>query len=77
MFSARLKKLRTDNGYTQQSMADKIEISLNAYQKYEHGDRMPPYETVVKLADIFNVSLDYLFCRDDFIKSHGVSVGEP
>ena len=35
MFNKRLRKMRMKQGITQQSMADKLQISLNAYQKYE------------------------------------------
>ena len=33
--------------------------------KYEHGERVPPTETLVKLADFYHVSVDYLLCRTD------------
>lgn len=70
MFNERLKTIRKTSKITQQSMANKLEISLNAYQKYEQGERSPSLETLVQIADIFDVSLDYLLCRDDFIRSH-------
>lgn len=63
-------------GFTQQNMADKLEISLNAYQKYEQAERSPSLECLVKIADIFNVSIDYLLCRDTFIHSLATSADE-
>ena len=57
-------------------MADMLQISLNAYQKYEQAERSPSLDSLVKLADIFNVPADFLLCRDEFLKSLGVSVDE-
>ena len=71
MFPERLKAIRKESPYTQQNIADILGISLNAYQKYEQAERSPSLETLVKLADIFNVSTDYLLERTD-VKSFGV-----
>ncbi len=73
MFGKRLREVRMKRGFTQQNMADKLELSLNAYQKYEQSERYPSFDCLVRIADIFDVSLDYLLCRDDFIKSHATS----
>ena len=67
MFSDRLRKLRKESGLTAQYMADKLELSLRAYQFYESGKREPSLRTLVKIADILIVSTDYLLCRDDWI----------
>lgn len=76
MFNKRLREIRMKRKFTQQNMADQLGISLNAYQKYEQAERSPSLECLVKIADIFNISLDYLLCRDDFMKSHGVFFDE-
>lgn len=76
MFHVRLRELRMKNKYTQQKMADMLTLTLNAYQKYEQAERMPPADTLVKIADIFNVPMDYLLGRDTYLKSLGVSVDE-
>lgn len=76
MFNKRLRKVRMELGYTQQNMADKLGISLNAYQKYEQAERCPSLDCIVVIADIFDVSLDYLLCRDEFIQSHATSADE-
>ncbi len=76
MFHTRLRALRIKNNFTQQHMADVLTLSLNAYQKYEQAERLPPYDTLVKIADMFNVPTDYLLGRDDYLKSLGVSVDE-
>ncbi|MCI9542040.1 MAG: helix-turn-helix transcriptional regulator [Lachnospiraceae bacterium] len=76
MFNTRLRSLRMKRKYTQQNMADMLQVSLNAYQKYEQAERSPSLDCLVKLADILNVPTDFLLCRDDFLKSLGVSVDE-
>lgn len=76
MFNKRLRAIRMQLGFTQQNMADKLNISLNAYQKYEQGERSPSLDCLVLIADIFDVSLDYLLCRDKFIQSHATSADE-
>lgn len=76
MFNKRLRAIRMQMGFTQQNMADKLGISLNAYQKYEQSERSPSLDCIVKIADTFDVSLDYLLCRDEFIKSHATSADE-
>lgn len=76
MFNKRLRELRIKNKFTQQNMADKLGLSLNAYQKYEQSERSPSLECLVSIADILDVSLDYLLCRDEFIKSHATFSGE-
>lgn len=74
MFHIRLREQRIRHHYTQQRMADILELSLNAYQKYEQAERCPSFECLVKIADLFQVSIDYLFGRDEFLQSLGVSV---
>jgi transcriptional regulator with XRE-family HTH domain len=76
MFSSRLRSLRMKRGYTQQRMADMLTLSLNAYQKYEQSERLPPLDTLVKLADILECPTDFLLGRDAFLCSLGVCVDE-
>ena len=76
MFSKRLRGARMRIMLTQQQMADLLSVSLNAYQKYEQGERSPSLDTLVKIADILNTSVDYLLGRDEYLRSLGVSVDE-
>ena len=76
MFNKRLRALRMKNKLTQQKMADMLDLSLNAYQKYEQAERTPSFDCLVKIADILQVPTDFLLGRDDFLKSLGVSVDE-
>ena len=76
MFGKRLRSMRIKRQYTQQQMADFIDVALRTYQGYEGETRCPSFDTLVRLSDILNVSLDYLFGRDEFMRSHGVSFDE-
>lgn len=60
-----LKKLRKDAGYTQLVVQMKTGIEQALISKYENGERVPPTETLVLLADFYGVSLDYILCRTD------------
>ena len=60
-----LKQLRKSNGYTQLAVQMKTGIEQALLSKFENGDRVPPTETLVRLADFYNVSIDYILCRTD------------
>lgn len=55
-----LKKLRKERGMTQAEAAEALGISRSTFGMYEQGNRQPDFETEEKIADLFNVSLDYL-----------------
>lgn len=76
MFSQRLNETRKSKGVTAQQMADLLHINIRSYRAYESADRSPNIEILVKIADILDVSTDYLLCRDDFLKSHATSFDE-
>lgn len=61
----RLKTLRNEKGYNQTYVAKQLGITQQAYANYERGARQPDNETLVKLADLFNVSVDYILGRTD------------
>ncbi len=63
----KLKELRLENGWTQQQVADKIGVSRVNYTRYELNASEPDFEILLKLADLFDVSLDYIFDRQKFI----------
>lgn len=71
MFGKRLRKIRMNKGFTQQKMADLLNIGLRSYQKYEECSREPSFDLLVQIADILDSSTDYLLCRDEYLKSHG------
>lgn len=59
-FSERLKKLRKQAQLTQVDVAEKLGISQPAYASWEHGVKKPTQENLVKIAQVLNVSVDYL-----------------
>ena len=67
-FEKRLREARMKRGLTQQTLAEAVDIALRTYQCYEQGTRRPSYEVLVALADELMVSVDYLLCRDQYIK---------
>lgn len=58
-----LKALRLKKDYTQIAVQMKTGIEQALLSKFENGERVPPTETLVKLADFYNVSIDYILCR--------------
>lgn len=60
-----LKILRKNKGYTQIALQMKTGIEQALLSKFENGERIPPTETLIKLADFYNVSIDYILCRTD------------
>lgn len=61
----RLKLLRKSRGLTQVSLQMQTGIEQALLSKYENGERVPPTETLLKLAEFYNVSIDYILCRTD------------
>lgn len=55
--------LRKESGLTQQQVANIIQTTLRQYQRFEKGEQKPGYDNLLKLADCFQVSLDYLTGR--------------
>lgn len=59
----RLKQLRKERGITQLKLAMDLNLNQNSISRYETGDHEADYETLIKIADYFNVSIDYLLGR--------------
>ena len=62
-FCGRLTMLRKDRHLTQGQMAEKLGVSRPSYTCYEIGNAFPPLGTLCKIAEFFEVSLDYLVGR--------------
>ncbi len=58
--SEKLRALRKKSSYTQEDISRKLNIQRQTYCNYENDARTPPLETVVALAEIYHVSVDYL-----------------
>ena len=61
----RLRDLREDADRTQQDVAEYLNMHRSVYRRYESGERETPAWVVVKLADFYQVSTDYLLGRTD------------
>ena len=59
----RLKELREDNDLTQDYIAKMLKISQRSYSHYELEDRQMPLDLLIKLADYYDVSVDYIIGR--------------
>lgn len=64
MHLKKLRDLREDHDLLQKEVADILGISQTVYSRYERGYQNIPLEHLVKLADYYKVSLDYIFERD-------------
>ena len=64
IFSEKLKEKRKSKGYTQEQMSKLLDIGQSAYAKWENGRTEPNFEMLLKLADLFDVSLDWFFGRE-------------
>lgn len=64
----RLKELRKKRKISQLKLALDLNMNQNAISRYENMEREADYKTLIKLADYFDVTLDYLLGRSDKIK---------
>lgn len=64
-FSKRLSELRKSKKVTQKELADLLQVAVRTVQYYESEEKRPDYEGLVKLADFFDVTIDYLVGRSD------------
>ena len=61
----RIIELRKKSGFNQQTVSEKIGCVLKTYQNYEQNHNYPTLEYATKLAELYNVSIDYLLGRSD------------
>lgn len=67
IFKDVLKKLRKDARLSQNQLAEKLGLAPSTIGNYEQGTRIPDYETLELIADFFNVNMDVLFNRNEYI----------
>ena len=70
MFFQRLADLRTDSDKTQQEIADLLECKREVYRRYEKGIHEIPVWALIKLAQYYNTSTDYILGLTDEIKPY-------
>ncbi|AEG16026.1 MAG: hypothetical protein PWP72_2102 [Thermoanaerobacter sp.] len=68
--SARLRELRTSRKISQTALSNAIGVSQRAISYYEAGKDIPTLDVLIRLADFFDVSLDYLVGRSDDPRRH-------
>ncbi|GEB30067.1 helix-turn-helix domain-containing protein [Enterococcus casseliflavus] len=69
----RIRDLREDNDLTQHQIATLLNISQSTYSRYENGELEIPIQTLIKLANYYNTSIDYLVNLTDVRTSYKAS----
>ena len=65
IFSERLLARRKEIGLTQKQVAENLKLDNSTYGKYEKGTRVPSLEILIKIADFYDISIDYLMGKSD------------
>jgi transcriptional regulator with XRE-family HTH domain len=55
-----IKDLRTKNNYLQKEISQYLQVAASTYSQYENSKSRPDYETLIKLAKLYNVSIDFI-----------------
>ncbi|MGD6931860.1 helix-turn-helix domain-containing protein [Bacillus thuringiensis] len=63
-----IRDLRKQKGITQEELAQSLQLSESTIGMYERNERQPDYNTLIRIADYFNVSTDFLLGRDSNVK---------
>lgn len=61
----KIRELREDNDLSQMECAKLFYVAKNTYIRYETGERIPPFDFIIRVANYYNVSIDYLAGRTD------------
>lgn len=75
LFGENLRKLRKERNLTQKELAEYLGVTGRTIGYYENGERFPSPDTINRIADLFNVSLDWLFGRTN-IRTPVIKVSE-
>lgn len=65
MFNERLKSLRNKKSISQYELAERLNLTRGQIGNYEQGKRQPDYETLMKIADFFDCTIDFLIGKSD------------
>lgn len=60
-----MRELREQRGYTQLKVALDLSLNQNSISRYENGTREAGYNMLIRFADYYGVSIDYILCRTD------------
>lgn len=61
----RIRDIREDNDLTQKQVSDYLHCDQSLYSKYERGQREIPLSLIIKLSELYNISVDYLVGKTD------------
>lgn len=75
-FHERLRELRKHSPLMQKDIATQIGVSVRTFQQYELGKIEPSIEKLILLSQIFDVTVDFLICRDEYLSEVGVAKSE-
>lgn len=64
MYFKKIEDLRIDHDMTQQDVADYLGCKREVYRRYEKGTRTIPVDFLIRLADLYKVSVDYILDRE-------------
>lgn len=73
LFVIRLRKLMSDSRLSNKQLAIEIGVSQSQLSHMIHNERIPYIDILIKMADRFNVSIDWLVGRDDFLEEHRIN----
>ena len=65
-FFEQFNSLRLENGYTRSQLAEKLNVSVRLISYWENGKRECDFDMLIKIANLFSVSIDYLLGRKDY-----------
>ena len=65
-FFEQIYALRIENNLSRQQLADKLHVSVRLISYWENGQRECDFDMLIKIADLFSVSIDYLLGRKDY-----------
>lgn len=68
-----MRTLRKKANYRQEDVSRLLNIQRQTYSNYENASRTPPLEIIIALAEIYNVSVDYLVCGIDHVSDRNAS----
>ena len=76
IFADKLIQLRKQKGWSQEELAEKMEVTRQSVSKWESAQSVPDIERILQLSDIFDVSLDYLLKNNEDINEQILSADE-
>ncbi|MBH0166899.1 helix-turn-helix transcriptional regulator [Fictibacillus sp. 7GRE50] len=68
VFGEKLKSVRKARGWSQEELAEKLFVSRQSVSKWENGQNYPSIEVIIKLSDLFEVTIDELLRTDEELK---------